>query len=62
VEIDDIKLNLCVSSIPSLELFWEHFFKHSISGDFGIEENFFEVLEEEIEEVEILNGEDIEEL
>ena len=49
--IDNIELNLCISTIPYLELFWQHFLKHNIQGDFGISENYFEVLNEELEEI-----------
>ena len=34
--IDNIQLNLCISTVPYLQLFWEHFSKHNIQGNFGI--------------------------
>jgi hypothetical protein len=44
--IDDISFNICISSVPALELMWEHFLKHNIQGDFGIPDQYFEVLNE----------------
>lgn len=46
--IDMIRIDLCLSTIPLIQLFMDHFAKHSLSGNYGgVEEEEFVVLDDE---------------
>jgi hypothetical protein len=33
--IDMIKIDLCLATVPQIQLFLDHFIKHSLSGNYG---------------------------
>jgi hypothetical protein len=46
--IDSIKVDLCITTIPYLKLFLDHFINHSLNGNYGSdEESNFIILDDE---------------
>jgi hypothetical protein len=51
--IDAVKVELCLTTIPLLRLFLDHFMQHSLAGDYGsAEDESFIVLDNELQEDE----------
>ncbi len=49
--VDSIKVDLCLTTIPLLRLFLDHFLQHSLGGDYGTAESEdFIVLDNDLQE------------
>ncbi len=49
-----IKIDLCLATVPQIQLFLDHFIKHSLSGNYGgVEEEQFVVLNDEDSEEDL---------
>lgn len=44
-QVDTLKVNMCLSTLPYFKLFLDHFLQHTLAGNFGYDEdNNFEIL------------------